>query len=139
MIYPVIVHHDDDSAYGVTVPDFVKDDIGGCFSAGDNYAEALDNTKEAIIAVLEILIEDNKSIPVASKIEDFLHFEDYRGGVWALIDIDLTPYLGKSKKINVTLPDGLISRIDSAVANSKQFATRSNFLAIAAQKLLHLS
>lgn len=139
MIYPVVVHHDDGSAYGVTVPDFIRDDIGGCFSAGDTFAEALDNTKEAIQCILEILVEDNKDIPQGSNIEHYLDNEEYQDGIWALVDIDITPYLGVSKKINVTLPDGLIARIDNEVSENKNFSNRSNFLAIAAQKLLSLA
>jgi len=139
MIYPVVVHHEDGSAYGVTVPDFIRDDIGGCFSAGDTFAEALDNTKEAIQSILEILVEDNKEIPKGSNVEDYLNHEEYQDGVWALVDIDLTPYLGHSKKINVTLPDGLIAKIDKEVSENKYFSNRSKFLAIAAQKLLKLA
>ena len=38
MKYAVVVHHDEGSAYGVSVPG-----LPGCFSAGDSFDEALDN------------------------------------------------------------------------------------------------
>ncbi|WP_280564159.1 type II toxin-antitoxin system HicB family antitoxin [Chromohalobacter sp. 48-RD10] len=43
-----------------------------------------------------------------------------------------SPDWGKSHKVNVTLPDLLIKRIDSAVARHVEFKNRSGFLARAA-------
>jgi len=43
MRYPVVIHKDQDSDYGVTVPD-----LPGCFSAGSTVDEAIDNAVEAI-------------------------------------------------------------------------------------------
>jgi predicted RNase H-like HicB family nuclease len=39
MRYPVVIHKDLDSDYGVTVPD-----LPGCFSAGTTLDEALEET-----------------------------------------------------------------------------------------------
>ena len=50
MKYPIAVHKDPDSCYGVTVPD-----IPGCFSAGESIEEAISNAHEAITGNLEIL------------------------------------------------------------------------------------
>lgn len=43
MKYPVAIHKDQDSCFGVSVPD-----VPGCFSAGETIDEALSNTQEAI-------------------------------------------------------------------------------------------
>ena len=43
MRYPVVIHKDPDSDYGVTVPD-----LPGCFSAGTTLDEVLVNAREAI-------------------------------------------------------------------------------------------
>ncbi|EEZ3329037.1 type II toxin-antitoxin system HicB family antitoxin, partial [Escherichia coli] len=42
MKFPVVLHKDPGSDYGVTLPD-----VPGCFSAGCTVDEALDNAKEA--------------------------------------------------------------------------------------------
>ncbi|GGC78620.1 hypothetical protein GCM10011382_05800 [Vreelandella lutescens] len=53
---------------------------------------------------------------------------DFTGWIWAVVDIDVTPYLGKSHKINVTLPDLLVKQIDDFVARHPGDKTRSGFL-----------
>ncbi len=125
MKYAVVVHHDDGSAYGVSVPD-----LPGCFSAGDTFDEALDNVIEAIELHLEGMAEEGMDIPVAEPIEAHLDDPDYAGGTWGFVEIDLTPYLGKTEKINVTLPSAVIRKIDAKHKN------RSRFLAEAALKAL---
>ena len=100
MLYPLAVERgSDQQAYGVIVPD-----IQGCFSAGDTFEEALENAKEAIAGHLEILAEDGEEIPLASEAVNFFDNDDYKGMVWAVVDIDVSRYLGKAEKVNVTLP-----------------------------------
>ena len=48
MRYPIVVHTDDGSSYGVTVPD-----LPGCFSAGDTLDEAFEMAREAIFGHIE--------------------------------------------------------------------------------------
>jgi predicted RNase H-like HicB family nuclease len=125
MRYAVVVHHDEGSAYGVTVPD-----LPGCFSAGDTFDDALKNTVEAIELHLEGLSEDNLDIPKAGTIERHHSNEDYIGGTWGFVEFDITPFLGKTEKINVTLPSAIVRKIDAKHKN------RSKFLAEAALKEL---
>ncbi|HFE8536029.1 TPA: type II toxin-antitoxin system HicB family antitoxin, partial [Legionella pneumophila] len=96
MRYPVVIHKDEHSDYGVSVPD-----IPGCYSAGATYDEALTNVIEAIECHLEGLLMDNESIPVGSTIDHWINEEEFQGGVWAFIDIDLSQISGKSKRINI--------------------------------------
>ena len=125
MKYAVVVHHEEGSAFGVTVPD-----LPGCFSAGDTFDEALENVVEAIEFHLEGLAEEGMDIPRAELIDAHMDNADYAGGTWGFVDIDLTPYLGKTEKINVTLPSAVIRKIDAKHKN------RSRFLAEAALKAL---
>lgn len=125
MEYAVVIHHDEGSAYGVSVPD-----LPGCFSAGDTFHHALENVKEAIELHLEGLAEEAMEIPRPTQIDAHLDNPDYAGGTWALVDVDITPFLGNSEKINVTLPSSLIRKIDARYKN------RSKFLAEAALKEL---
>lgn len=128
MWYPIVIEPGDaDHAYGVVVPD-----IPGCFSAGDTFEEAVVNAKEAIEGHLEILCEDGSDIPQASDVQTHLNNPDYAGWVWALVEVDITPFLGNSQKVNVTLPEVLIKRIDDTVARQPIYKSRSGFLAQAA-------
>lgn len=54
MKYPIAIHKDIDSCYGVTVPD-----VPGCFSAGETLDEAMNNVQEAISLNLKKLTIDN--------------------------------------------------------------------------------
>ena len=130
MKYPVVIHTEKGSAYGVTVPD-----IPGCFSAGDTIDEAIANTHEAIADHLSILAEDGEVAPPASDIKMLKDDPDYLNGIWAFVDIDVTPYMGKTEKVNVTLPAFLIKKIDNAVQNGKG-KNRSSFLADSAMQML---
>lgn len=130
MKYPVIIHHDEGSAYGVTIPD-----IPGCFSAGESVDEALENTQVAIAGHLELLAEMGEIAPAATDISNHQQNPDYANGIWAYVDIDITPFLGKSEKVNVTLPAFLIRKIDEAVSAGKG-KNRSAFLADSAMRAL---
>ncbi len=130
MKYPVAIHKEEDSCYGVTVPD-----IPGCFSAGESLDEAMNNVQEAISSHLEILAEDQKLAPKPSLVDSHIDNEDYTGATWAYVDIDVSPYLGKTEKATVTLPKLLIKKIDALVASGKA-KNRSAFLADSALKSL---
>lgn len=134
MLFPIAIEPGDDThAFGVVVPD-----IPGCFSAGDTLDEALRNAREAIDFHMEGLVEDNDDIPVASSVQAHSSNPEYDGFIWAVVDIDITQYLGKAEKINVTLPSSLIHRIDSFVSTHPEYKSRSGFLASTAlEKLLH--
>lgn len=126
MRFPIAIElGDDNHAYGVTFPD-----VEGCFSAGDTYDEAIDNALEALQSHLEVAVEYGEPIPQAKTVEAHRDKAEFKGYSWAFVEIDITPYLGQSKKINVTLPEYLIHRIDKVTSN------RSKFLADAALKAL---
>lgn len=126
MRYPVVIHQQGKSAFGVTVPD-----IPGCFSAGDTFDEALDNAIEAIEGHLEILAEDGEAIPTATTVSAHQSNEDFAAGTWGFVEVDIAPFLGKGEKINVTLPSLVLYKISKA--NVKN---RSAFLAEAALEKL---
>jgi len=128
MLYTVIVHHTGGSAYGVTVPD-----IPGCFSAGDSMTEALANAVEAIEMNLELLSEQDASVPDASDASIYVEEAAKTGGFIAVVDVDVTRFLGKAERINITLPARLLRRIDEQVKHSSKYQNRSHFLAVASQ------
>ena len=126
MRYPVVIHKDELSDFGVSVPD-----IPGCYSAGSTYNEALINATEAIECHLEGLLMDNESLPVATTIDQWVNDEAFQGGVWAFIDIDLSQISGKAKRVNITMPERILRLID-LYAKNHAIKNRSSFLADAA-------
>ncbi len=131
MRYPIAIHQQDNSAYGVTVPD-----IPGCFSAGDTLDEALENTYEAIHGHLELLAEDGITAPSANTLEHYKKQADYRDAIWAIVDIDVSAYSGKTEKFNVTLPKIVSTRIEALVKQGVA-KSRSAFLTDAAIQQLN--
>lgn len=84
MKIPVVIHKDDASVYGVTVPD-----IPGCHSWGETIDHAMRNVGDAIYSHVETLQELGESVAVVpSQIEQLSKDVEYAGGVWALVDID---------------------------------------------------
>ncbi len=123
--YYAVVHKDEDSAFGVTFPD-----LPGCFSAGDSLDEAIMNTKEAIELWMESVIEEGTPIPAAASITKHQADPDFAGWIWALVEVDLSRLSGKAKRVNITLPERVLSAIDQAAARFGD--TRSGLLAKAA-------
>ena len=129
MRYPIVLHTDDDIRYGVTVPD-----LPGCFSAGDTFDEALESVKEAIDLHAEGLTEDDLDLPVPRAIAEHQRNPDYAGGIWAVVDVDLSRFEGKAEKINITLTRRVLAQIDTYARAHGE--SRSGFLARAARQVM---
>ena len=122
MRYPIVIHKDRKSDYGVTVPD-----LPGCFSAGDTLEDALTNAVEAIECHLEGLLLDGDEIPQAQPVEAHLKNKDFAGGTWALVSVDLSRLASKTKRINITMPERVLSLVDEQARREGE--TRSGLLA----------
>ena len=122
MRYPVVLHKDKSSAYGVTVPD-----LPGCFSAGDTMEDALGNVVEAIECHLEGLLFDGDVIPDAKSVEVHQKNKNFRGGTWALVSVDLSRLASKAKRINITLPERVLALVDEQA--KREGESRSGLLA----------
>jgi predicted RNase H-like HicB family nuclease len=130
MRYPVAIELGDEKhAYGVVVPD-----LPGCFSAGDTLDEAMANTSDAILLYLEDLVEEKVAIPQPSTLEALRGKKEYRGWTWAVVDVDMSKLSTKAIRINITIPDRLLSAIDEFAASHGE--TRSGFLARAAMETM---
>ena len=122
MRYPVVIHKDRSSDYGVTVPD-----LPGCFSAGDTMEDALVNVVEAIECHLEGLLFDGEIIPEAQSVEVHQKNKDFRGVTWALVNVDLSRLASKAKRINITLPERVLALVDEQA--KREGESRSGLLA----------
>jgi predicted RNase H-like HicB family nuclease len=107
MNYPIVIHKDADSDYGVTVPD-----LPGCFSAGKTLDEALRMAREAVELHLEGLIEAGEPIPLAQEIDRYAAEPDYAGGHWAFVAVDPESLRVKTQRVNVTIPERVLEALD---------------------------
>lgn len=129
MRYPVIIHKDPDSDYGVTVPD-----LPGCFTVGDTVDDAIVQAVEAIECHIEGLVLDGQTIPTPRSIEFHQRNPDYADGVWALVSVTLDKLPGESRRVNITMHELLLALIDQ---HAKQHGeTRSRFIAQAAMEFI---
>jgi Uncharacterized conserved protein len=130
MRYPIAIEYGNDTtAYGVVVPD-----LPGCFSAGDTLDEAVTNAEEAILLFLEDAIEGGKVPPKASTLEDLRDDPEYAGWAWAFTNVDLSKLSTKAVRVNITVPDRLLSAIDAYAERHGE--TRSGFLTRAAMEAM---
>ena len=133
VVFPIAIEPgDEDHAFGVVVPD-----LPGCFSAGDNMEEALVNVREAISLHMTGMIEEGMEFSERKPIEEHRENPDYANWIWAVVDVDDVRETHQSICVNITLPKGLLNRIDSHAMNCHM--SRSGLLAEAARQLLTLS
>lgn len=121
MKYPVVIHKDQNSDYGVSFPD-----LQGCFSAGETIEEALTNAQEAAECHIEGMLLDSEPLPVATTIERHMDNPDFKDGIWALVEVDLSRLSLKSKRVNITMPERLLNSLDYFA--KKHGETRSGLL-----------
>jgi predicted RNase H-like HicB family nuclease len=127
LIYPAYVHLGDEKhAHGVTLPDFV-----GCFTAADEYVDLPAQVQQAV----ELHFEGEAfDIPEASSIDQLQATGDYEGGVWMLIDIDMSKLDARPKRLNVSIPAYVVSQMDQYAAQNH--LTRSALIVKATQHYL---
>ena len=125
MKYPVLIHKESSSDFGVTVPD-----LPGCYSAGTTMEEALDSVQEAVLTHVEGLLMDQEPIPTPSSVESLLPEWNEKGAVWALVPVDLSVLSKRAKRINITVPENLLRKIDAFAM--KDGDSRSGLLVTAA-------
>ena len=121
--YIALIHKEPDSDYGVSFPDFP-----GCISAGETLDEARAMGAEALALHIEGMIEDGEPLPLPSRLEDIMADVTNREAVAVLIDAPVQAE--RSIRVNVTLPESVLARIDSYASQAGY--SRSGFLARAA-------
>ena len=132
MKYPIVIHKDHGSSYGVTVPD-----LPGCFSGGETLDEVMAAACEAIECHVEGILMDGDSIPERKPMEVHVGNPDFAGGIWAVVSVDISKLSDKPTQFEVEMPDGVINAIDEAA--SREHESRSGFLTRAAlHYILHL-
>lgn len=133
MFYPAYIHTDPDGSASGFFPD-----VPGCFFAGHSLDDAFQDAREALTAHFETLYEMEENFPLPDNVEAHLDASpnDYTGGQWLLVDMNMKQFDGRAERINITLPRRLLVRIDSFVSEHPQYSNRSAFLAEAARRVL---
>jgi predicted RNase H-like HicB family nuclease len=121
--YIGLIHKDAESDYGVSFPDFP-----GVVTAGATLDEARHMAEEALALHVEGMVEDGDAIPEPSSLESVMADPDNRDGVAILVT--LKSQTAKAVRINITLPEDVLERIDRFAADHG--LSRSGFLARAA-------
>lgn len=129
MIYPVFLEKGSDGWY-VGVPDLL-----GCVSAGDSMQEALLNVREAIALHLEGMAEEGLQAPASSTIEVLRKDPDWADmDLWAVVEVPELPPAGKAVRLNITLNEQVLAKLDAASKTTGE--SRSGLLARATMDYL---
>jgi predicted RNase H-like HicB family nuclease len=131
MQYPICIKWgDENTATGIQIPD-----IHGAITAGDTFEAAYGAAVEIAHIMLEELAAAGKAIPMPTSTHVHRNNPEFANMGWGMLEIDIGPYLGKTEKVNVTLPGFVIHRIDRFVRDHNT-KSRSSFLADAAMEKL---
>lgn len=118
--YIGLIRKERGTSYGLDFPDFP-----GCVSGGETLDQALANGREALALHVEILLEDGHRIPPPSTLEEVLAETENRDALAVLVELPRVK--GRATRINITVDEFLLRRINAAARN------RSAFLAEAAE------
>jgi predicted RNase H-like HicB family nuclease len=101
-----------DDGWDVIFPDFP-----GCISQGDTAQEAMEHAVEALALHIDGMVAEGLPLPAPSgmnePLPDWIEETDMAAPVQALLPMDVP---GKSKRINITLDEALVERVDTASA-----------------------
>ena len=106
--YIAVVHKEPDSDYGVSFPD-----LPGCITAGKTIDEAKDWASEALLLHVEGLRQDGEGLPAPRNLEDIVSDPENADAV-AFLVVSAPDVLGKAKRINITMPEETLRRVDAA-------------------------
>ncbi len=124
MRYPVVIEPgNDESAYGVVVPD-----LPGCFSAGDSLDEALVQAQQAVGAWIDAALDAGTDIPAPTPLEVLrARHKAWKHWVWALVEVDPAALDDTPERVNISLPRRVLRRLDNLARRHGE--TRSGFIA----------
>ena len=124
--FPAIIEKGKRRGYGVFFPD-----LPGCVSAGDTIQEAAHKAEEALALHIEGMIEEGETIPEPSELDRIPRDPEVKEAARILVRAAIPS--DRVMRVNVTLPEDLLRRIDERSNN------RSRFLAEAAERALRRS
>ena len=127
--YPALITPET-AGFNVVFPD-----LPGCVTAGNDIQRAAESAAEALSLHVEGMVAEGLPLPSPSPpnlIPDWLDLAESKIAAHVLVPVNLS---GKTVRANITIDEGLLSRIDAAAASDGD--TRSGWLAQAARDRLH--
>lgn len=100
---------------------------GKNFLVGKTLDEALEQAREAVAFHIEGLLDEGASVPSPRSVEIWAADPNYAGRIWAVVNVDIATLSGRSKRLNISLPERVLRRVDAAAARSGE--SRSGYLA----------
>jgi predicted RNase H-like HicB family nuclease len=123
-LFVALVHTDGAGSYGVSFPD-----APGVVAVGKSIEEALESGRKGLRSHFNALQDEGFDVPVARTLEDVINdpaFAHDRAEAILVSTIAPAPKTGKSLRINISIDEFQLERIDSAARKSG--LTRSKFL-----------
>lgn len=123
--YAAVMEQNDAGGFGVWFPDFP-----GCVSQGDDPLTAAQAARRALARHIQVMAEDGEAIAQPTPPEAVELPQDVLSYVF-LVETDIPDVKPVYVRLNVTLPAGLLRRIDAVAGGN-----RSGWLALAANEKL---
>ncbi len=120
--YCSCLHIEADKEIGISFPDFP-----GCVSVGKTIEEAISNGVEALNFHIEGMIEESFEIPMPSAISTINNKIDSKYIVF--VDIEIPE--SRAKRINMTIPEFVISKADNFIKTHPEIKSRSELFSTA--------
>ena len=107
----------------------------GTVTVGRNLAELYANAKDALATIVEAMLEDGESLPASFETNPDLA-SDFKASDYVNPRIVIVPVEvgGKAMRINVTMEESLVARVDSLAGRMQ--SSRSALLARGARMVL---
>jgi predicted RNase H-like HicB family nuclease len=121
--FPAIVEGGVHGGYSVFFPD-----LPGLASAGDTLQEAALHAAEGLRGHVQLMIEEGQAVPAASELDAIARDPEVIEAARILVPVEVPS--SRVLRVNITLPEDLLRRIDQRSDN------RSRFLAEAAERAL---
>lgn len=120
--------HGSKGAYGVSFPDFPS-----CVSGGKSISEALSRAPQALASHIEAMLDEGFELPEVRELDairqDETYAEDFDdAALVAAVEVELP---GKTSRLNITMDERLVARIDKRARELGE--SRSGFLSAAAK------
>jgi predicted RNase H-like HicB family nuclease len=124
--YIALIHKEPSTGFGASFPDFA-----GAVTVADTLEDLRAEAEEVLALHIEGMVEDGDEMPTPSALDAVVQLEDYKDAVAVLV-VKAPDVASPAVRINVTIPDQMLKRIDRHAA--KHGLTRSGFLVQAAKK-----